>query len=106
MRIRWRIRYAWRRSLTCSAGSARGYSDAVSASELPAESGEMRSMRWLADFCSMPVLFGVMIVAELVVLVIVIAPSDESHPLLQRLATTSLFVQWLARFCARWLCEL
>lgn len=62
--------------------------------------------RWLADFCSVPVLFGVMVVAELVVLVIVIAPSDETQQLLTRLATTSLFVQWLALLCAVCLCQL
>jgi two-component system, LytTR family, sensor histidine kinase AlgZ len=62
--------------------------------------------RWLADFCSVPVLFGVMVVAELVVLVIVIAPSDESQLLLTRLATISLFVQWLSLLCAVCLCQL
>jgi|SRR5579883_2447120 two-component system sensor histidine kinase AlgZ len=61
---------------------------------------------WLPDFCSLPVLFAVMIVAELLVLVILIAPSDESRPLLPRLTTTSVFVQWLALLCAVCLCQL
>ena len=63
-------------------------------------------IRWLADFCSLPVLFAVMVVAELLVLVLVIAPSDESRPFLPRLATTTVFVQWLALLCAVSLCKL
>lgn len=61
---------------------------------------------WLPDFCSLPVLFAVMVVAELLVLVILIAPSDESRPLLPRLATASVFVQWLALLCVVCLCKL
>ena len=61
---------------------------------------------WLPDFCSLPVLFAVMVVAELLALVILIAPSDESRPLLPRLATASVFVQWLALICAVCLCKL
>ena len=61
---------------------------------------------WLPDFCSAPVLFAVMVVAELLVLVILIAPSDETRPLLPRLTTTSLFVQWIALVCAVCLCKL
>jgi len=62
--------------------------------------------RWLPDFCSLPVLFAVMVVAELLVLAVLIAPNDESRPLLPRLATASLFVQWLALVCAVCLCRL
>lgn len=61
---------------------------------------------WLPDFCSLPVIFAVMVVTELLVLVIVIAPSDESLPLLPRLATASAFVQWLALVCVVCLCQL
>src|SRR5471030_2107716 len=61
---------------------------------------------WLPDFCSLPVLFAVMVVAELLALVVLIAPSDESRPLLPRLATASVFVQWLALVCAVCLCKL
>lgn len=62
--------------------------------------------RWLPDFCSLPVLFAVMVVAELLVLVILIAPSDETRAVLPRLATTSVFVQWLGLVCAVCLCKL
>jgi two-component system sensor histidine kinase AlgZ len=61
---------------------------------------------WLPDFCSLPVLFAVMVVAELLALVVLIAPSDEMRPLLPRLATASVFVQWLALVCAVCLCKL
>jgi two-component system sensor histidine kinase AlgZ len=62
--------------------------------------------RWLPDFCSLPVLFAVMVVAELLVLVAEIAPSDETRPLFPRLATVSVFAQWLALVCAVCLCKL
>lgn len=62
--------------------------------------------RWLPDFCSLPVLFALMVVAELLVLVAEIAPSDETRPLLPRLATVSVFAQWLALVCAVCLCKL
>lgn len=47
-----------------------------------------------------------MVVAELLVLAILIAPSDETRALLPRLATTSVFVQWLGLVCAVCLCKL
>ena len=71
----------------------------------PADSGNGK-LRWLPDFCSLPVIFAVMVVAELLVLVIVIAPTDEALPLLPRLATASAFVQWLALMCVVVLCQL
>jgi two-component system sensor histidine kinase AlgZ len=72
----------------------------------PAASSESVDLRWLPDFCSLPVVFAVMVVAELLVLVIVIAPNDEATPLLPRLATASAFVQWLALVCVVCLCQL
>ena len=60
---------------------------------------------WLPDFCSLPVIIAVMIVAELTVLVILIAPSDEAQPLLPRLGTATLFVQWIAMLCVVVLCK-
>ena len=72
----------------------------------PAASSESSDLRWLPDFCSLPVVFAVMVVAELLVLVIVIAPTDEAQPLLPHLATASAFVQWLALVCVVVLCQL
>jgi len=71
----------------------------------PAETGTERP-GWLPDFCSIPVLFAVMVVAELLVFAICLAPGDESQPLLRGLTTTTLFVQWLALMCAVCLCQL
>jgi len=61
---------------------------------------------WLPDFCSLQVLFAVIVIAELLVLVILIAPSDQTQPLLPRLTSASAFVQWLALMCALCLCKL
>src|SRR6478752_5999503 len=70
------------------------------------QSTAKNELRWLPDFCSLPVVFAVMVVCELLVLVIVIAPTDESLPLLPRLATASAFVQWLGLVCVVSLCQL
>jgi two-component system sensor histidine kinase AlgZ len=72
----------------------------------PPANSEQSALRWLPDFCSLPVVFAVMVVAELLVLVILIAPTDEASPLLSRLATASAFVQWLALVCVVTLCQL
>ena len=63
---------------------------------------------WMPTFCSTPTLFVLMIVGELVALVIVLAPQDSPREWLPRLATTSVYVQWLVllpqrafRFCLR-----
>jgi two-component system sensor histidine kinase AlgZ len=77
-----------------------------SASPQPATQSPPPLPYWLPDFCSLPVLFAVMVVAELLALVILIAPSDESRPLLPRLTTASVFVQWLALVCVVCLCKL
>lgn len=60
---------------------------------------------WLPDFCSLPVIVAVMIVAELTVLAILIAPSDEAQALLPRLGTATLFAQWIAMLCVVVLCK-
>ncbi len=60
---------------------------------------------WLPNFCSPSVLLAIVIVVELLVVTILIAPSDESQPLLRRLGTATLFAQWIAFLCALSLCE-
>lgn len=53
--------------------------------------------RWLPQFCSLPTLFAVMVVAELVVLVLALAPgSGAGSNWLSGLGIASVFVQWLA----------
>ena len=61
---------------------------------------------WLPDFCSLPVLFALLIVAELVVLVILLAPLGAGGPPLRRVFVDSAFVQLLAMCCAASLCRL
>ena len=61
---------------------------------------------WLPQFCSAPTLFAVMVVAELVALVIVLAPEANPRPWLSRLGVVSVYVQWLALLNAVVLCSL
>jgi len=60
---------------------------------------------WLPDFCSWPVLFALMVVAELVALIVVLAPSDARVPTWQQLGVASLTVQWLAVLWTVCLCK-
>jgi two-component system sensor histidine kinase AlgZ len=62
--------------------------------------------RWLPQFCSLPTLFAVMIVAELVALVVVLAPDPQLRPWLPRLGVASVYVQWLALLNAVVLCSM
>ena len=60
----------------------------------------------LPQFCDGPTLFALMVVAELVVLVIVLVPEENTRPWLPRLGVLSLYVQWLALLGAVVLCSL
>ena len=60
----------------------------------------------MPTFCSTPTLFVLMIIGELVALVIVLAPQDSPREWLPRLATTSVYVQWLVLLDAVVLCSL
>ncbi len=69
--------------------------------------GEVAGQRWLPRFCSAPTLFAVMVVAELVVLVLALAPhAPEREDGLRQLGIASVFVQWLALLNAVVLCSL
>lgn len=70
------------------------------------KANRMEAPPWLPDFCSLPVFVAVMVVAELAVLLIVLAPGDAARPLLPRLGTASVFAQWLALLCVVALCKL
>jgi two-component system sensor histidine kinase AlgZ len=63
------------------------------------------SAPWLPDFCTLAVILSVMFVVELLVVAILVAPSDESRPLLPRLGTATVFAQWLALVCIVCLCQ-
>jgi two-component system sensor histidine kinase AlgZ len=67
---------------------------------------EATPRRWLPEFCSLPTLFAVMIVAELVALVVVLAPDPAERPWLARLGVASVYVQFLALLNAVALCSL
>lgn len=62
--------------------------------------------RWLPHFCSLPTLFAVMVVAELVVVVLALAPDRFTRSSLAELGIASVFVQWLALLNAVVLCSL
>ncbi|MFZ1392026.1 MAG: histidine kinase [Dokdonella sp.] len=66
---------------------------------------ETEKHRWLPQFCSMPTLFALMVVAEIVALVIAMAPDRASRSWLGELAIASVFVQWLALLNAVVLCS-
>ena len=61
--------------------------------------------RWLPQFCSLPTLFALMVVAEIVALVIAMAPDRVARPWLRELGIASVFVQWLALLNAVVLCS-
>ena len=60
----------------------------------------------LPQFCDGPTLFALMVVAELVALVVVLAPEANPRPWLPRLGVLSVYVQWLALVGAVVLCSL
>jgi two-component system sensor histidine kinase AlgZ len=67
---------------------------------------EAKTHRWLPQFCSLPTLFAVMIVAEIVALVVVFAPDMHARPWLPRLGVASVYVEWLALLNAVVLCSM
>ena len=66
---------------------------------------EAEKHRWLPHFCSLPTLYALMIVAELVALIIAMAPDRAARPWLSELGIASVFVQWLALLNAVVLCS-
>ena len=64
------------------------------------------AVNWLPPFCSWPTLFAVMVVAQLVALIVVLAPDAQLRPVLPRLGVVSVFVQWQALLAVAVLCSL
>jgi two-component system sensor histidine kinase AlgZ len=62
--------------------------------------------RWLPRFCSLPTLFAVMLVAELVVVIVLLAPGGDTRGWWSRLGVASVFAQWVALLDAVMLCSL
>ena len=95
--IRWRIRSVRRKSPICARGSASASRQRRRASKRhtvglgpptprgprPTRAADDEGMReatprrWLPQFCSLPTLFAVMVVAELVALIVVLAPDQH-----------------------------
>ncbi len=67
---------------------------------------EAKTHRWLPQFCSLPTLFAVMVVAEIVALVVVFAPDVHARAWLPRLGVASVYVEWLALLNAVVLCSM
>ncbi|MGA8277272.1 MAG: sensor histidine kinase [Rhodanobacteraceae bacterium] len=67
---------------------------------------ETEARRWLPEFCTLPTLFAVMVVAELVALVVVLTSPSTAVAWWGRLGVTSVFVQWLALLDVVLLCSL
>lgn len=61
--------------------------------------------RWLPQFCSLPTLFALMVVAEIVALIIAMAPDRVAQSWLRELGIASVFVQWIALLNAVVLCS-
>ena len=66
---------------------------------------ETDKQRWLPQFCSLPTLFALMVVAEIVALVIAMAPDRVARSWLSELGIASVFVQWMALLNAVVLCS-
>ncbi len=61
--------------------------------------------RWMPQFCSLPTLFALMVVAEIVALVIAMAPDRAARSWVGELGIASVFVQWIALLNAVVLCS-
>ncbi len=66
----------------------------------------MKDERWLPDFCRPMAVFGVVVLAQLVVLLVLYAPTRTLYPGFEELGAASLFAQWLALMSAAMLCLL
>ena len=61
---------------------------------------------WFPNFCRPGSIFGLMVLSELVVVIMALAPGRMLEDPLRHLAVSSLFVQWVALMCATALCGL
>lgn len=61
---------------------------------------------WMPDLCRTPIVFGVMVVVELVVLAAVLLRLPEGATVWSQLSTASLLAQWLTLLCITVLCKL
>ncbi|MBX3691189.1 MAG: histidine kinase [Dokdonella sp.] len=74
--------------------------------EVTAQADNRAGHRWLPQFCSLPTLFAVMVVAELVVIVLALAPARPLRETFAQLGIATVFVQWLALLNVVVLCSM
>ena len=67
---------------------------------------ESTEASWLPDFCSLNALAAVVLLAEVLILVVLLAPGAEAMPSFERLVAGSLYSEWLALCIALTLCKL
>jgi len=65
-----------------------------------------REMPWFPNFCRFTTVFAVMVIAELVVLIIALAPDRDDLDRYDFITTASFLAQWIAVFSAGLLCAL
>jgi two-component system sensor histidine kinase AlgZ len=70
------------------------------------EATDSSERQWLPDFCTPTVALAVSIVAELALLIVLVAPDDADHVNLGQLASGTVLVQWIASICVLTLCRL
>ena len=61
---------------------------------------------WMPDFCSLPILGSVVLLVELIVVIVLIAPGQGGWPTLRDLFAASFLAQWVAMISAVLLCKL
>ena len=61
---------------------------------------------WLPDFCSLPVIAAMLVVAQIVILVVLFAPDRQALPGAERILAGSFLAQLIALSCAVCLCLL
>ena len=60
---------------------------------------------WMPDFCSLPILGSVVVIVELIVVIVLIAPGQGAWPSLRDLFAASFLAQWIALISAAALCK-
>jgi two-component system sensor histidine kinase AlgZ len=63
------------------------------------------SRGWMPDFCSLPILGSVVVMVELIVVVVLIAPGQGGWPTAPDLFGASFLAQWIALISAAVLCK-
>lgn len=60
---------------------------------------------WMPDFCSLPILGSVVVIVELIVMIVLIAPGQGEWPNFRDLFAASFLAQWIALISAAALCK-